>query len=1596
MRPLLPDCRPRGPWSRGVVLYLVATLLAAPASVRASGDTTCTFTGDLNGDGLLSSGDAQTAFYIALGMYTPNYREVCAADCNHDGVVSAGDAQQVFMAALGMANCDNGCGPDAFEPDDASGTAGPLAAGATESHSFCPEGDEDWFAFTLPAEASVRLETVSGGLEAALVLLYDDALVELAAGQPGGSGLEQVIETTLAPGNYFARAAAASVGVVANYDVTLNVTPSTETDCDDDLDNDDDSDTDCQDADCAEDPACALPVSEICNDEQDNDGDELVDCADPGCANAPNCLPESACRDGLDNDDDGLSDCNDSDCAEGLDCQPETACYDYRDNDRDGLTDCADSDCEEDPRCGPPEVICQDGRDNDSDGQTDCADSDCAAADNCPPERACQDGRDNEADGLTDCWDPDCAAADPCDDPCCELAGGTAWLRGTEQQCAAYGGTIVSDSACLPVCCRRDIPLTIYEWRLPGECTQFEGTPSEAENCREICCFVSGLYGFSEPESMHVSVMTPEECYGYDSYRQQPMHELTACLREAYCCDLMGVGHHWASGFECPEGSRAAPEACRNVGCDLGENLWAWLPAGDCAGTEGPPPEGDTFYDHPECFNPATGEFESACLAIVHGTCVEEFSVSWCAFADGSYILATSALCEGAGGQCLDIGTPEYLNIGAYYAAERVCCLTTENRYSAMSSSQCVGEFGRPVDAAHCRNPLVCCNWTDPTIPYTGPVWMQHVMCPAVDVLPDDACFPQSVCCYLQDGAVTLPATACQNLGGEVTSDAACEPVCCERFWDHRVTTGRPCTESGGTPSDFSNCADVCCYDGDPLAPGGYSLRPGADCLGAGHAVVDALLCTERCCLFTYPANQTYGVADRVPIGDCKDMGYVAATDQPCAEVCCEYGQEQPHWLATGHADCVDRLRGFPHENVECRGVCCALPEGGFSLMLASECAEWGGAEAPDEALCEPVCCQYPNDGDGPVFRTDLAGNCTAAQSGTVVAAEFCEEVCCTNLVDLDVWRPAGYCEALSYVIVPDAQCNLLCCQYGGAAARSEFLSREACERIDGEQVSDGACDADVVCCELLAGNYAFRTAADCEMYFGGPVADELCGVCCQLPWGYATNLPDEIACQAEAGLVCDDSLCARVCCELPDAAHDLRDRFACNDDGGIPVESARCRAVCCDLNGAYSTPSYDECVGAGGSIVADDSRCYEVCCAVAGGEFALTTRGWCETDHGVEQADRTLCDPVCCVVSEGGAYEAAQVEKGRCQALAGTIVPDGRCELICCGGAVQPQWVPAIACTLAGGEEAPSPSWCEAETVCCLDVGFQEFVWVPAADCQAPGGEVVADLYCDPVCCLDGAEVAFVTGDCAGEVRADLECESVCCELSESNHEYRARGNCLPPDASVVGVAPCETGPPVCCGLPNGRYEIRADDAACAADSGLVAEPDACDIICCLISSAEATVMTRGECADQSGEVWWQANCAPACCQDGTRYFHTSEAFCASVEYDVVEYGLCDTLPVCCNLGLDYQTLPSATACEQAAGEPEGMGHCEAVCCLVDGVFGESTWGTCVMVVGGEVYPAEQCATVCCQDGESYFHEIAAVCIQWAFPIVDESYCAK
>ncbi len=92
-------------FSAALMVALFSSVTCVSLRAESLLTPTCVHHGDVSLDGNISAGDAQMAFSIVLGTYTPTYEEECAADCTADGMVTAGDAQSIFYAVLGIGEC---------------------------------------------------------------------------------------------------------------------------------------------------------------------------------------------------------------------------------------------------------------------------------------------------------------------------------------------------------------------------------------------------------------------------------------------------------------------------------------------------------------------------------------------------------------------------------------------------------------------------------------------------------------------------------------------------------------------------------------------------------------------------------------------------------------------------------------------------------------------------------------------------------------------------------------------------------------------------------------------------------------------------------------------------------------------------------------------------------------------------------------------------------------------------------------------------------------------------------------------------------------------------------------------------------------------------------------------------------------------------------------------------------------------------------------------------------------------------------------------------------------------------------------------------
>jgi len=119
---------------------------------------------------------------------------------------------------------------DAYEPDNTSGEANPIASGAPQTHSIEPLGDEDWVRFELDEESAVVVQT-SGPAGNTRMWLYDSDDRLLEYDDNSGPGYFSRIERScgpdrLTPGVYYVQVDAyGDKYEIPSYDLDLTVRP---------------------------------------------------------------------------------------------------------------------------------------------------------------------------------------------------------------------------------------------------------------------------------------------------------------------------------------------------------------------------------------------------------------------------------------------------------------------------------------------------------------------------------------------------------------------------------------------------------------------------------------------------------------------------------------------------------------------------------------------------------------------------------------------------------------------------------------------------------------------------------------------------------------------------------------------------------------------------------------------------------------------------------------------------------------------------------------------------------------------------------------------------------------------------------------------------------------------------------------------------------------------------------------------------------------------------------------------------------------------------------------------------------------------------
>jgi cysteine-rich repeat protein len=337
-------------------------------------DANCTITGC--GNGVQTDGEACDD---GNTDDTDACLSTCVAAACGDGLVQAGvEGCDDGNTADGDC-CSSACQPTCeSEPNNACTDPSVLftpSPSVVIRGAITPIGDQDLLAFTVPALATVRVETFSGttpgactAIDTLLDLYAPDCTTVLASDDDSGINNCSLIDPTvasgararrLAPGTYFVRAHEfGDNGAIAAYNVQIslvslcgnNVVEPNET-CDDgNLVDGDGCDSNCTVTACGN---GVLTAGEACDDGNTSNTDACLDtCVAASCNDGFVHAGVESCEDGNTNPGDGCS----AACAgePGFQCTSAVPAV-----------------------CSPAEDICNDGVDNDGDGVIDLADSDC-------------------------------------------------------------------------------------------------------------------------------------------------------------------------------------------------------------------------------------------------------------------------------------------------------------------------------------------------------------------------------------------------------------------------------------------------------------------------------------------------------------------------------------------------------------------------------------------------------------------------------------------------------------------------------------------------------------------------------------------------------------------------------------------------------------------------------------------------------------------------------------------------------------------------------------------------------------------------------------------------------------------------------------------------------------------------------------------------------------------------------------------------------------------------------------------------------------------------------------------------------------------
>jgi len=718
------------------------------------------------------------------------------------------------------------------------------------------------------------------------------------------------------------------------------------------------------------------------------------------------------------------------------------------------------------------------------------------------------------------------ASDDPCtpaEEPaCCKISFGVDTgnvVMATPTDCAEQGGIVTVQEYCdQEVCCETSDGMaytSFLDCPFMNVNEESACTPPEEEGC---CQVVLG------PNTGNVFMATPTDCavaYGIPNTDE--------FCEQILCCQT-DDGPTSLPFLECPfadvletEQCVVEEEACCKIssGPETGNVMMA-TPT-ECEALEGIITDQE-YCDQLMCCNTEDGPQQVPFLE--------------CPFTDLSWEAGACDVC------CMTSNWPVITSQSECEAdlvladAEcdvQICCSNGEGAFFEGTPTECAAELGEVVDDTVCNPPdePLCCAVGDD---------YAYILASECDAQAGTTAAPSAciVCCEYPGGGIGQdPAEFCLAGLGTIVDDALCEApeenVCCGVGEDTSYISETACDEQGGAVLEESAC-QLCCKN--PFGEGpAYALEQDCDQVQPDE-ICDPMICCET-------GEETAYVTTSA----CTAGGGGEAAASACM-VCCEYGgggvgEDPAAMCIAGGGTIVDDAQCEPVEDLM---ICCQTGEA-TDYILTSQCTEQGGAAVADEQC--PVCCQ---DKAG-LYSETTAAACASSQ-GSVVDDAQCEPaedlmICC-QVGEATEYTLTSACTEQGGETVGPIECQV-CCEFSGGGL--EEVPAEFCVAGMGTFVDDALCAPEEPICCALGEEASYITPSSCSESGGTETAVEACQVCCKNPNGVGPEYVFEGDCEPTA--VQPDSVCATACDAEP-----CQNGGVCTDDGSNTTYACDCEGT--------------------------------------------------------------------------------------------------------------------------------------------------------------------------------------------------------------------------------------------------------------------------------------------------------------------------------------------------------------------------------------------------------------------------------------------------